>query len=89
MVTIPPGMENGNMLCIRGEGDAGPLGGPPGDLYIFLTVQEEEVLQEEINSEEAISYVDAMLRETLDTAIQDSVPAGTHQYRWHNVTMHP
>ena len=37
-VTIPPGVENGNRLRVRGEGDAGPKGGPSGDLYVFLSV---------------------------------------------------
>ena len=41
-VTIPPGVENGNKLRVRGEGDAGPNGGPVGDLYIFLRVKEDK-----------------------------------------------
>jgi len=39
-VTIPAGVEDGNKLRVRGEGDAGPNGGPPGDLYIFLKVRD-------------------------------------------------
>ena len=39
MITIPPGVDNGSRLRIRKEGDAGPKGGPPGDLYVFITVQ--------------------------------------------------
>ena len=37
-VKIPPGSDNGVKLKIPGEGEAGVNGGPPGDLYIFLTV---------------------------------------------------
>eukprot|EP00961_Rhodomonas_salina_P028877 389547-Rhodomonas_salina.2 len=39
MITIPKGVDNGSRLRIRQEGDAGPKGGPPGDLYVFLTVK--------------------------------------------------
>jgi hypothetical protein len=39
MITIPPGVDSGSRLRIRKEGDAGPKGGPPGDLYVFISVQ--------------------------------------------------
>ena len=41
-VPIPPGVDDGMQLPIRGEGEAGALGGPPGDLYIFFSVKEHE-----------------------------------------------
>jgi molecular chaperone DnaJ len=37
-VKIPAGVSTGNRLRLQGEGDAGELGGPPGDLYVFLAV---------------------------------------------------
>lgn len=39
-IRIPPGVDNGTRLRIGGEGEAGPQGGPPGDLYIVLRVAE-------------------------------------------------
>ncbi|HET6373574.1 MAG TPA: molecular chaperone DnaJ [Candidatus Polarisedimenticolia bacterium] len=39
-IAIPAGVESGMRLRITGEGDAGPEGGPPGDLYVFITVKE-------------------------------------------------
>jgi molecular chaperone DnaJ len=39
-VKIPPGVESGTRLKLRGEGESGPSGGPAGDLYVVLTVQE-------------------------------------------------
>ena len=39
-VKIPPGVDSGIRLKLRGEGEAAPAGGPPGDLYVVLTVQE-------------------------------------------------
>ncbi len=39
-VNIPPGVESGTRIRLSGEGEAGLRGGPTGDLYIFLDVQE-------------------------------------------------
>ena len=37
-VSIPAGVEDGTRIRLAGEGEAGPRGGPPGDLYIFLSI---------------------------------------------------
>lgn len=37
-VNVPQGVEDGTRIRLAGEGEAGLRGGPPGDLYIFLTV---------------------------------------------------
>ncbi len=39
-VNVPPGVESGTRIRLSGEGEAGLRGGPTGDLYIFLDVQE-------------------------------------------------
>ena len=39
-VKIPPGVDTGTRLKLRGEGEAGPAGGSAGDLYVVLTVKE-------------------------------------------------
>ena len=36
---IPAGVEDGTRIRLSGEGDAGVRGGPPGDLYLFLSVK--------------------------------------------------
>ena len=36
---IPAGVDTGSKLRIRGEGEAGERGGPPGDLFIFIYVE--------------------------------------------------
>lgn len=46
-ITIPAGVSNGNQLTIRGEGDAGLRGGPPGDLYLSITVLPHTIFQRE------------------------------------------
>jgi molecular chaperone DnaJ len=38
-VRIPAGMDNGSRVRVPGKGDAGTGGGPPGDLYIVISVQ--------------------------------------------------
>ncbi len=41
-VNIPPGVDTGSKLRIRGEGEPGERGGPAGDLYVFLFVETHE-----------------------------------------------
>jgi molecular chaperone DnaJ len=84
-VDIPPGVEDGNKLRVRSEGDAGPKGGPPGDLYIFLKVKPDPNFRREgpeIYSDATISYVDAILGASLKVPVVDGevtikVPPGT------------
>ena len=40
-VAIPAGVDTGMQMPLRGEGEAGALGGPSGDLYLFFHVREE------------------------------------------------
>src|SRR5688572_27425516 len=44
-VNIPAGVEDGTRIRLAGEGEAGLRGGPPGDLYIFLSVGPDEIFQ--------------------------------------------
>jgi molecular chaperone DnaJ len=37
---IPPGVDTGTRLRVTGEGEPGPNGGTPGDLYVVLEVKE-------------------------------------------------
>ncbi len=84
-ISIPAGVENGNKLRVRGEGDAGPKGGPSGDLYIFLNVKEDKRFRREgpeIYSDIKVSYIDAILGASLKVAVIDGeveikVPPGT------------
>jgi molecular chaperone DnaJ len=46
-IRVPAGVETGTRLRLAGEGDAGPNGGPPGDLYVVLTVEEHEEFERE------------------------------------------
>lgn len=44
-VKIPPGVEEGTRIRLAGEGEAGFRGGPPGDLYIFLSIAPHRLFQ--------------------------------------------
>jgi molecular chaperone DnaJ len=41
-VKMPPGVDTGSKLRIRGEGEAGERGGPPGDLFLFVYVEPDD-----------------------------------------------
>ena len=44
-VKIPAGVDNGDRIRLAGEGEAGPAGSPPGDLYVEIRVRELEFFQ--------------------------------------------
>ncbi|KAG4955318.1 hypothetical protein JHK82_041026 [Glycine max] len=84
-VKVPPGVSSGSILRVTGEGDAGPRGGPPGDLYVYLDVQEIPGIQrDDINlvSMLSISYLDAIRGavvkvKTVEGISELQIPAGT------------
>ncbi len=41
-IEVPPGVSSNNYLTLRGQGAAGPRGGPPGDVIVSLEVEEDE-----------------------------------------------
>src|SRR6202161_3649767 len=46
-VNIPAGVEDGTRIRLASEGEAGVRGGPPGDLYIFLSIGSHPFFQRE------------------------------------------
>lgn len=46
-VKIPAGVEDGTRIRLAGEGDAGARGGPPGDLYLFLSLKPHALFERE------------------------------------------
>jgi molecular chaperone DnaJ len=46
-VKIPAGVEDGTRIRLAGEGDGGARGGPPGDLYLFLSVKPHNLFERE------------------------------------------
>ena len=46
-IKLPPGVDTGSKLRIRGEGEEGERGGPPGDLFVFLYVEPHDFFSRE------------------------------------------
>ena len=44
-VNIPAGVEDGTRIRLAGEGEAGARSAPPGDLYIFLAIEEHAIFK--------------------------------------------
>jgi molecular chaperone DnaJ len=43
-VKVPPGIDNGDHLVLRGQGEDGPYGGPPGDFYVTIRIKPHQYL---------------------------------------------
>lgn len=41
-LTVPPGVDTGTRLRVSNEGEGGYMGGPNGDLYVEISVKEDE-----------------------------------------------
>jgi molecular chaperone DnaJ len=73
-VNIPPGVEDGTRIRLAGEGEAGLRGGPPGDLYIFITIKPHEFFQRDgadLYCRVPISMVTAALGGTIEVPTVD------------------
>jgi molecular chaperone DnaJ len=44
-VKVPAGIEDGMRIRLSGEGDSGARGGPPGDLYLFVSVRQHSLFE--------------------------------------------
>jgi molecular chaperone DnaJ len=44
-VSIPAGVEDGTRIRLSGEGEAGPRGGTPGDLYVHVAIRPHPIFQ--------------------------------------------
>lgn len=49
-VTVPAGIEDGTRIRLAGEGEAGVRGGPPGDLYVFMSIRPHRFFQREASN---------------------------------------
>ncbi|GAB4367075.1 MAG: molecular chaperone DnaJ [Spirochaetales bacterium] len=85
-VTIPPGIEDGRRITIPGQGDAGPNGGPSGDLYVVIHVRPHEYFQRDgndvycaipISITQAALGAELMIRNLEGKKIRLVIPPGT------------
>jgi len=83
--SIPAGIDNGQTISIRGQGNAGKNGGPAGDLLITITVRPHEIFRREGTSvlcEAPITFAQAALGAeleipTIDGKVKYDMPEGT------------
>src|SRR5258707_616604 len=89
-VNIPQGVEDGTRIRLAGEGEAGVRGGPPGDLYIFLSLASHEFFQRDgadLHCRVPVSMVTASLGGEFEVPTIDKgktkvkVPSGTQTGR--------
>ena len=84
-VKVPAGVDTGDRIRLSGEGEAGPSGGPSGDLYVQISVREHQLFERDgkhLYCEVPISFVDAALGgelevPTLDGRVKLKIPAET------------
>ncbi len=82
-VKVPPGVDNGDRIRLSGEGEAGENGGPPGDLYVQISVREHPIFKRDgsdLFCEVPVSFATAALGgelevPTLDGKVKLKVPA--------------
>jgi len=84
-VKIPPGVDTGDRIRLSGEGEAGPEGGPSGDLFVQMSVKQHPIFERDgknLYCEVPITFVDAALGgdldvPTLDGRVKLKIPAET------------
>ena len=84
-VNIPAGIDDGQAFTVRGEGNVGVNGGPPGDLRVGVSVNPHPFFEREgynVWFDMKITYVQAVLGDTLrvptlDGQVEYELPAGT------------
>jgi molecular chaperone DnaJ len=85
-IKVPAGVDTGSQLRIAGEGEGGMAGGPPGDLYVVVRVEEHAFFKRDGASlfcEVPVNVAQAALGATLDVPTLDgatarlSIPEGT------------
>ncbi|GFH63016.1 MAG: chaperone protein DnaJ [Candidatus Desulfovibrio kirbyi] len=85
IVRVPAGVDTGTRLRVRGEGEPGHHSGPPGDLYVVLSVEPDKRYQREgqnLLCTETVTFVQAALGHEIDAPGIDGplpleIPKGT------------
>jgi molecular chaperone DnaJ len=84
-VKVPPGVDNGDRIRLSREGEAGRNGGPPGDLYVDISVKDHAIFTRDgqnLSCEVPVSFATAALGGTVDVPTLDGnvvlkIPAET------------
>ena len=84
-IKIPPGVDSGDRIRLSGQGEAGPSGTVPGDLYVEVRVREHAIFQREgddLHCEIPVRFAQAALGAglkvpTLDGEAEITIPPET------------
>tara|TARA_R110002111_G_scaffold177322_1_gene243386 strand:+ start:21028 stop:22158 length:1131 start_codon:yes stop_codon:yes gene_type:complete len=84
-IKVPGGIDNGMQLCLRGEGNPGLNGGPRGDLYVVVGVDEHPLFrrqEQELSCHVPITYTQAALGANIEIPTLEGrhdlkIPSGT------------
>lgn len=84
-VSIPAGIDDGQQIRLSGKGEPGMNGGPPGDLFIVISVKPHEFFKREgdnIFLELPITFAQAALGDEVEVPtvhgnVKLKIPAGT------------
>ncbi len=84
-IKVPEGVDEGMRLRVTGEGEAGEMGAPPGDLFVIIHVKPHEVFKREGNDiklDYPIRFAQAALGDevnvpTLKEPVKMKIPPGT------------
>jgi len=84
-VSIPAGIDNGQIISLRGQGNAGKNGGSPGDLQIVVNVQPHQLFRRDgsdVYCDAPITFTQAVLGgeleiPTIDGKVKYDIPEGT------------
>ena len=88
-LNIPAGIDNDQVLTLRGQGEAGRNGGPAGDIQILIQVEPHKILKREgydVYEDVPVSFTEALLggkvkiagiNETLELTIPECTQSGT------------
>jgi molecular chaperone DnaJ len=88
-VSVPAGVDTGDRIRLSGEGEAGRLGGQPGDLYVEVRVKPHSIFQRDgadLHCEIPVSFAMAALGGAVDVPtlkgpVTLKVPAGSQSGR--------
>ena len=84
-VKVPPGVDTGDRIRLSREGEAGPSGGPNGDLFVQIAVRQHNLFERDgrhLYCEVPINFVDGALGgelevPTLDGKVKLKIPSET------------
>ena len=88
-IVVPPGMKDGSVKTLKGEGEPGRGGAAAGDLHVLIRIAEHAQFRRDgadVRSEQAISFAQAALGavidvQTLDGSVKMRIPEGTQPGR--------